>query len=249
MNTETFLNQEQEKRELARKVSAGGRLTPAELATFVDHTLLKPETTPAQIDALCDQAIEHGFWSVCINSAWVSRAAARLKEEVVRVCCVVGFPLGAVASDAKAFETRKAIEDGAEEIDMVINVGALKAGDLSFLESDIAMVLDSCGTGALLKVIIETSLLTETEKVQACKSAQKIGAHFVKTSTGFSQHGATPQDVALMRQTVGETMGVKAAGGIRSFDDAMEMIRSGATRIGTSSGPKIVSGEVSTEGY
>lgn len=249
MDSQTFLQQERKKQQLAEKVTDGKRLTPAELATFIDHTLLKPESTPQQVDALCDEAAEHGFASVCVNSAWVSRAAKRLAGSGVEVCSVVGFPLGAMASEAKAFETRAAIGDGAGEIDMVINVGALKGGELSLLEGDIRAVREACGDRAILKVIIETALLEDDEKVQACKSAQKAGAHFVKTSTGFSHHGATTADVALMRGTVGSEMGVKAAGGVRSFEDALEMIKSGATRIGTSSGAKIVSGGTVEGGY
>lgn len=249
MSSSTFLEQEKAKQELARRLSDGGTASAEELAQFIDHTLLKPESTQDQIDALCDEAGEHRFWSVCVNSAWVARAAKRLERSDVRVCSVVGFPLGAMVHSAKAFETREAIAAGATEIDMVINVGALKGGDLSLLEEDIGAVLEACGTEALLKVIIETALLTEAEKVQACKSAQKVGAHFVKTSTGFSHHGATFQDVALMRGTVGDEMGVKAAGGVKSLDDALEMIRSGATRIGTSSGAKILAGDISDSAY
>lgn len=249
MDSQTFIEQERKKQDLAQKLLNGEGLTPTELATFIDHTLLKPESTPQQIDALCDEAAEHGFASVCVNSAWVGRAAKRLEGSGVQVCSVVGFPLGAMASEAKAYETRTAIGEGAGEIDMVINVGALKGGDTALLERDIAAVREACGEKAILKVIIETALLEEDEKVQACKSAQKAGAHFVKTSTGFSHHGATKEDVALMRGTVGKEMGVKAAGGVRSFDDALEMIKSGATRIGTSSGAKIVSGGTVEGGY
>lgn len=242
MSRSIFLEEEKNKQEIAGRISNGGTITPAELARFIDHTLLKPESTAGQIDALCDEAREHGFWSVCVNSAWVERAAARLTGSDVRICSVVGFPLGAMTHSAKAYETREAVRAGAGEIDMVINVGALKGGDIALLEDDIGAVLDVCGESALLKVIIETALLTEEEKVQACKSAQKVGAHFVKTSTGFSHHGATFQDVALMRGVVGSEMGVKAAGGIRSYEDALEMIRSGASRLGSSSGAKILAG-------
>ncbi|MFP4329796.1 MAG: deoxyribose-phosphate aldolase [Spirochaetaceae bacterium] len=249
MRREQFLTDERGKRELAARISAGDTLTANELATFIDHTLLRPESTAEQIDALCDEAVAHAFWSVCINSSWVSRAAKRLSREKVRVCSVVGFPLGAMDYRAKAFETRTAIEAGATEIDMVINIGALKGGDIPRLEDDIAALVEACGTDGILKVIIETALLSEQEKVQACLSARKVGAHFVKTSTGFSTGGATFGDVALMRGVVGEELGVKAAGGVRSFADAVEMIRSGATRIGTSSGPKIVSGALVEGGY
>lgn len=219
-------------------------LLPTDVAQYVDHTLLKAESSTAQFDELCDEAVEHKFYSVCVNSSWVSHCAKRLQGSDVKVCAVVGFPLGAMAGRAKNFETRHAIEDGAREIDMVINVGALKSGKLDVVEDDIRWVRRACPRNVVLKVIIETALLSDEEKVIACRIAQKAGADFVKTSTGFSHHGATPKDVALMRRTVGPKIGVKAAGGVRSFDDAVQMIRAGANRLGTSSGVKIVAGEV-----
>ena len=219
-------------------------LTPNELARYIDHTLLKPEADAAQFDVLCDEAKKHRFYSVCVNSSWVAHCAKRLQGSDVKVCAVVGFPLGAMSSRAKNFETRHAVEDGAREIDMVINVGALKSGKLSYVEEDIRAVRRACPRNVVLKVIIETALLTDDEKVIACQLAKKAGADFVKTSTGFSHHGATVNDVKLMRRTVGPKLGVKAAGGVRSLNDAVEMISAGATRIGTSSGVKIVSGQV-----
>lgn len=216
---------------------------PSDLAALIDHTLLKPEATADQIDALCREAAEHHFCSVCVNSTWVPRAEVLLRDTSVRVCTVAGFPLGAMASAAKQFEARKAIEDGAVEIDMVLNIGALKSGDLETAESDIRLVREVCTNGVVLKVIIENALLTQEEKVSSSRIVKAAGADFVKTSTGFSHHGATVEDVILMRQTVGPGMGVKAAGGVRSFEDAVNMVRAGATRIGTSSGVKLVAGE------
>jgi deoxyribose-phosphate aldolase len=229
--------------------SGGGAASARELAAYIDHTLLKPEATPEQIDTLCDEAREHRFYSVCVNSSWTARCARRLRGSSVRVCAVVGFPLGAMDSRSKAFEARHAVEEGAREIDMVINVGALKAGQLDRVEEDIRAVRRACRPSVLLKVIIETALLTEKEKVIACELAKKAGADFVKTSTGFSKAGATVEDVALMRRTVGAKMGVKAAGGVRSAEDARRMIAAGATRLGTSSGVVIVSGGSSEGSY
>ena len=220
-----------------------------EMAADIAHTLLKPEATPEQIDTLCDEAKEHHFYSVCVNSSWTAHCARRLRGSPVKVCAVVGFPLGAMDSRSKAFEARHAVEEGAQEIDMVINVGALKAGRLDKVEEDIRAVRRACRNPVLLKVIIETALLTDEEKVIACKLAQKAGADFVKTSTGFSKAGATVEDVALMRRTVGPKMGVKAAGGVRSGEDARRMIAAGATRLGTSSGVVIVSGGTSEGSY
>jgi deoxyribose-phosphate aldolase len=229
---------------------AGGTDSPGmEMAAYIDHTLLKPEATPEQIDTLCDEAKEHHFYSVCVNSSWTAHCARRLRGSRVKVCAVVGFPLGAMDSRSKAFEARHAVEEGAREIDMVINVGALKAGRLEKVEEDIRAVRRACRNPVLLKVIIETALLSDEEKVIACKLAQKAGADFVKTSTGFSKAGATVEDVALMRRTVGPKMGVKAAGGVRSGEDARRMIAAGATRLGTSSGVVIVSGGTSEASY
>ena len=224
-------------------------IIPSDLAKFIDHTLLKPEATAEQIDKICSEAKEHKFYSVCVNTSWVARCARKLQGTGVKVCAVVGFPLGAMSGRAKNFETRHAIEDGAREIDMVINVGALKSRDFKAVEEDIKWVKRACTRNVILKVIIETALLADDEKVLVCQIAKNAGADFVKTSTGFSHHGATVQDVRLMRRTVGPKLGVKAAGGVRSFDDAVDMIRAGATRLGTSSGVKIVSGETVEGGY
>lgn len=212
-----------------------------EIARFIDHTLLKPEATPAQIERLCDEARRYGFAAVCVNPVYVRLAAERLQGAEVAVCSVVGFPLGAMTTAAKVYEARQALADGASELDMVIHVGALKAGDYERVQEDIAAVADVCHKGgALLKVIIETALLDDAEKVTACRLAQAAGADFVKTSTGFAGGGATAEDVRLMRQTVGPRMGVKAAGGIRSYADALAMIEAGANRIGASAGVRIV---------
>jgi len=224
-------------------------IIPSDLAQYIDHTLLKPEATAEQIDTLCNEAIQHKFFSVCVNSSWVSRCARNLQGTGVKVCAVVGFPLGAMSGRAKNFETRHAIEDGAREIDMVINVGALKSKDFKTVEEDIKWVRRACPRNVILKVIIETALLADDEKVLVCQIAKNAGADFVKTSTGFSTHGATVQDVRLMRRTVGPKLGVKAAGGVRSFQDGVDMIKAGATRLGTSSGVKIVSGETVDGGY
>ena len=214
----------------------------AELARYIDHTLLKPDATSAQIDALCDEAIEHGFYSVCVNSCWTARCAGRLKGSNVKLAVVAGFPLGAMESESKAFEAGRAVEQGAHEIDMVINIGRLKAGDAAGVEADVRAVRGTMGPSALLKVIIETGLLTEAEKVQACEIAKRAGADFVKTSTGFSGGGATAEDIALMRRTVGPDLGVKASGGVRTREDALAMIAAGATRIGSSAGVAIIGG-------
>ena len=220
-----------------------------DLASFIDHTLLIPEATAAQVDLLCDEAAQHHFRSVCVNSCWAGRCARRLAGTEVRVCVVAGFPLGAMDSRAKAFEAATAVADGAREIDMVLNVGALKSGDLDLVRADIAAVRAACPAGVVLKVILETCLLSDDEKVAACRIASEVGADFVKTSTGFNKAGATLEDVALMRRTVGPEMGVKAAGGVRSPEDAQAMIRAGANRLGTSSGVLLVAGQKSTSAY
>ena len=231
----------------ARIVASEGLKTPADIASFIDHTLLKPDATPAQIAQLCREAKEYGFIAVCVNPTNVKQAAELLKGSEVKVCTVVGFPLGANTTEVKAFEARRAILDGAQEVDMVINIGALKSGDYELVERDIAAVARACHEGgALCKVIIEAALLTDEEKVRACQLAKRAGADYVKTSTGFGPGGATVQDVALMRQTVGPEMGVKAAGSIRTFQKALEMIRAGANRIGTSSGVKIMQEALAT---
>ncbi len=235
---------------LARAVDAGacrlglpaGRSAPdSELASYIDHTLLKPGATLRQIEQLCSEAAQHKFASVCVNGVWVRRSAELLASSGVAVCTVVGFPLGASVPEVKAFEARRAIADGAREIDMVLSVGALKSGERDFCLTDIATVAEVCRDGgAVLKVILETCLLTDEEKVVACQLAKRAGANFVKTSTGFSTGGATAADVALMRRTVGEVMGVKASGGVRDDLDARSMIAAGATRLGASASVAIV---------
>ncbi len=224
-------------------------IVPADLVKYIDHTLLRPDATKEEMDKLCDEAKEYSFYSVCVNSSWVEYCAKQLRGSGVKVCAVVGFPLGAMEGRAKGFETRHAVEMGADEIDMVINVGALKSGDAKKVEDDIRWVRRSTRQKTVLKVIIEAALLTNDEKVLACQLAQKAEADFVKTSTGFAKGGATLEDVALMRRTVGPKMGVKAAGGIRSFEDAVKMIEAGATRLGTSSSVAIVTGRQSTSNY
>lgn len=210
------------------------------LNKYIDHTLLKADATAEQIKKLCAEARQYDFASVCVNSCHVPLAKAELEDTDVKVCCVVGFPLGACFTEAKAYEAALSVERGAEEVDMVINIGAAKEGNWGLVEQDIKAVADACHPKAILKVIIETCLLTDEEKRQACLCAKRAGADFVKTSTGFSISGATPEDVALMRETVGPHMGVKAAGGVRCTEDADKMISSGATRLGTSSGVKLM---------
>lgn len=220
-----------------------------DIAKMIDHTLLKAESTKEQIVNLCAEAREYGFASVCVNPVWIKTAAEELKGSDVKVCTVIGFPLGASTSAVKAFETEDAIKNGAEEVDMVITIGKLKSGDDREVEADIRAVVDVAGGKALVKVIIETSLLTEEEKVRVCEMAMRAGADFVKTSTGFSTGGATVEDVALMRKIVGEQAGVKASGGIRDLTDLKAMARAGANRIGASSGVKIMMGETDESGY
>lgn len=215
---------------------------------YIDHTLLKADSVQSQFDQLIDEAKTYDFASVCVNPCWVAYAAEALKDSDVKVCTVVGFPLGATTSATKAFETKDAIANGADEIDMVINIGLLKQGDDQAVEDDMRAVVEASGN-KLVKVIIEACLLTDEEKVRACQLAVKAGVDFVKTSTGFSTGGATISDVKLMRQTVGPDIGVKAAGGARSLEDAMAFIEAGATRIGTSAGVTIMKGEVANGGY
>lgn len=213
------------------------------LARMIDHTLLKPDATPDQVAQLCFEARKYGFASVCINPAWVKLSAQLLEGSPVKVCTVIGFPLGATAPEVKAFECQNAIENGANEIDMVINIGALKARDLELAAKDIRGVVAAAhGRGAIVKVIIEAALLSDEEKTIACLLSKEAGADFVKTSTGFASGGATVHDVALMRRAVGPEMGVKAAGGVRTYADAENMIKAGATRIGASAGVKILQG-------
>ena len=209
------------------------------IAKYIDHTLLKPAATQAQIAKLCDEARQYGFCSVCVNPYWVPFAKKALQGSDVKVCTVIGFALGASTAATKAFETQDAIANGADEVDMVINMGALKSGDTQTVLADIQAVRDA-SRGHILKVIIETSQLTDEEKVTACELAAKAGADFVKTSTGFNGGGATVQDVALMRKSIPAAMQVKASGGVRSRADADAMIAAGATRIGTSGGVQII---------
>jgi deoxyribose-phosphate aldolase len=219
------------------------------VASMIDHTLLKADATMEQIVHLCKEANVYKFASVCVNPTWVRLASEQLAGSEVKVCTVIGFPLGASTSETKAFETKNAIENGADEVDMVINIGALKDGNDTLVENDIKAVVDAAKGKALTKVIIETSLLTEEEKVRACQLAVKAGADFVKTSTGFSTGGATREDISLMRQTVGPEIGVKASGGVRNTEDAQTLIAAGATRIGASSGVAIVNGLTSESNY
>ncbi len=220
--------------------------TDGALSHFIDHTLLKPDATHDQIAQLCYEARKHDFASVCVNPSYVKLCADLLKGSEVLVCTVVGFPLGATSPESKAFEAQKAVRDGATEVDMVINVGALKSRDYEAVELDIAGIARVCHAGgAILKVIIEAALLTDEEKVAACQLAKVAGADYVKTSTGFGPGGATVKDVELMRRVVGSGMGVKAAGGIKTREDAQRMIAAGASRIGASASVKIVQGEAS----
>ncbi|MCM3700916.1 deoxyribose-phosphate aldolase [Paenibacillus macerans] len=219
------------------------------LAGMIDHTLLKADASKAEITKLTEEAKKYSFASVCINPVWVAYAAEQLSGTGVKVCTVIGFPLGASTSAVKALETKDAIANGATEVDMVIHIGALKDGNNELVEKDIRAVVEAAAGKALVKVIIETSLLTDEEKIRACELAVKADADFVKTSTGFSTGGATPEDVALMRRTVGERTGVKASGGVRSREDMLRMIEAGATRIGASSGVKIMEGGQSTASY
>jgi deoxyribose-phosphate aldolase len=212
-----------------------------DIARLIDHTLLKPDATQAQIAQLCHEARQYGFAAVCVNPAHIKLCADLLQDSVVAVCTVVGFPLGATPPEVKSYESQQAIDDGATEVDMVINVGALKGGEHDLVERDIAMVTRTCHNNSVVcKVIIEAALLNRDEKIKACELAKKAGADYVKTSTGFGPGGATVADVALMRQVVGSAMGIKAAGGIRSYADAKGMVEAGATRIGASAGIAIV---------
>ncbi len=218
----------------------GETATAHDWASLIDHTLLKPEATESDIRKLCSEAIQFGFASVCVNPSWVKKAAEFLRGSNVPVCTVIGFPLGATLSDVKAYEARRAIFNGAREVDMVINIGALKSGDDCTVEDDIRAVTEAAHENHILcKVIIETALLTDEEKVRACLASKNAGADFVKTSTGFAKGGATANDVALMRRTVGSALGVKASGGVKGIEDARAMFEAGATRIGASVGVKI----------
>ncbi len=213
------------------------------IAKYIDHTLLKADAVDSEFNQLCEEALEYEFMSVCVNSSRVAYVSKKLRDSVVKVCAVVGFPLGQTDSQVKAFEARRCIEEGAHELDMVINIGFLKSGKLREFEEDIRAVKRTCSKNTILKVIIETSLLTDEEKVIACEISKKVKVDFVKTSTGFSGAGAVSEDIALMRRIVGPDMGVKASGGIRDYATAMEMIKSGANRIGAGAGVAIVTGQ------
>lgn len=215
---------------------------------FIDHTALKADTQKATITKLCDEAKQYDFASVCVNPTWVAYCADYLKETDVKVCTVIGFPLGANTSEVKAFEAKNAIENGADEVDMVINIGALKDGNTELVYNDIKAVVEVSGSHCV-KVIIETCLLTDDEKKTVCELAVKAGATFVKTSTGFSTGGATPKDVALMKEVVGDACQVKASGGVRNYADMMAVIDAGATRIGTSAGVQLMNDEESDKDY
>lgn len=223
--------------------SRGVGKVAGDLAQKIDHTLLKPEATEKQVENLCAEAVEYNFCSVCVNPWFVPLCAKLLRRSGVKVCTVIGFPLGATTPETKAYETRNVIGEGAEECDMVINVGALKSGDYGLVERDVRGVVRAARANTIVKVILETCLLTDEEKVKACEIAKKAGADYVKTSTGFSTGGATAEDIALMRKTVGPEMGVKASGGVRTKEDAENMVKAGATRIGASASVKIVSGK------
>ncbi|EHV0175471.1 TPA: deoxyribose-phosphate aldolase [Enterococcus faecalis] len=219
-----------------------------ELNRMIDHTILKPEATEAAVQKIIDEAKEYNFFSVCINPCWVAFASEQLADTDVAVCTVIGFPLGANTPEVKAYEAADAIKNGANEVDMVINIGALKSQQYDYVRQDIQGVVDAAKGKALVKVIIETALLTDKEKVKACELAKEAGADFVKTSTGFSTGGAKVADIRLMRETVGPDMGVKASGGVHNAEEALAMIEAGATRIGASTGVAIVSGATG-EGY
>ncbi|QLY25423.1 deoxyribose-phosphate aldolase [Bdellovibrio sp. KM01] len=219
-----------------------------QLNKYIDHTLLKPEAQSAQIEKLCKEAREHGFFSVCVNTSYVKQCTELLRGSDVKVCCVVGFPLGAMDSVSKAFETRTAIANGAGEIDMVVHIGALKDRRLDYVRDDIKAVVQAA-PGIKVKVIIETSLINDEEKVLACKAAMEAGAAFVKTSTGFAGGGATVEDVKLMKSVVGDKLEVKASGGVKNAEQAVALIQAGATRLGTSSGVALVQGQQSQGGY
>ena len=222
-------------------------ITPAQLAAYIDHTLLKPDASREQIEKLCAEAREHQFYSVCVNGCWVETARTFLEGSVVKVAAVVGFPLGAMSADVKRYETDAAIDDGAQEIDVVLNIARLKAGDDKFIFRELVDVVEDADERPV-KVIMETCLLTDAEKVLACQLIVESGAQFVKTSTGFSTGGATIADIKLLRATVGPNFGVKASGGIRDTATALAMIEAGATRLGTSAGIAIVSGVAGTAG-
>jgi len=224
-------------------------ITPAELASYIDHTLLKPEATAPQFDQLCKEAVNYHFKSVCVNSSWVPYVAKKLRGTTVKICAVVGFPLGEMDIRSKTFEARNAISNGADEIDMVINIGALKSGNYKLVEEDIRSIKRACRSNTILKVIIETVFLSEKEKIIACQLAKNADADFVKTCTGFMGGGATVEDVMLMRKVVGPNMGVKASGGIRTFEQAVALINAGANRLGCGSSIAVITGATTKDTY
>lgn len=230
------------KQESSHKNNSKPTMSATELASYIDHTLLKPEATQDQFDKLCEEAVKYQFFSVCVNSGWVPYVTQKLRGTGIKICTVVGFPLGAMDWRSKAFEARNAIDAGANELDMVINIGALKSKDYKTVEEDIRAVKAVCHSNTKLKVIIETILLTDDEKVIACEISKKAEADFVKTSTGFSGGGATVADIMLMRRVVGPAMGVKASGGIRDFNQAVALIHAGANRLGCGSSIAVING-------
>ena len=225
------------------------QMTSVELAKYIDHTLLKPEAVQSQFEKLCEEAVKYQFKSVCVNSSWVPFVTKKLRGSGIKICSVIGFPLGEMDTRSKAFEARSAINSGADELDMVINVGALKSRNLKLVEEDIRAIKRACRSKTILKVIIETVLLTEEEKILACEISKKAGADFVKTSTGFLGGGATVEDVLLMRRIVGPKMGVKASGAIRDFNQAVALIHAGANRLGCGSSVAVISGASAQGNY
>ncbi len=233
----------------SKPLMSTSRMSQAELAGYIDHTLLKPEAVESQFEQLCDEAVKYKFKSVCVNSSWVPYVAKKLRGTGIIICSVIGFPLGGMDTRSKAFEARSAIASGATELDMVINVGALKSGNLKLVEEDIRAIKRACRSTTVLKVILETGLLTEAEKILACEISKKADADFVKTSTGFAGSGATVQDIALMRRIVGPRMGVKASGGIKTFDQAMALINAGASRLGCGASVAVITGAEAQGNY
>ncbi|MFA5970724.1 MAG: deoxyribose-phosphate aldolase [Lentimicrobiaceae bacterium] len=229
--------------------TTSARMSQAELAGYIDHTLLKPEAVELQFELLCNEAVKYKFKSVCVNSSWVPYVAKKLRGTGVIICSVIGFPLGGMDTRSKAFEARSAIASGATELDMVINVGALKSGNLKLVEEDIRAIKRACRSTTVLKVILETGLLTDAEKIIACEIAKKADADFVKTSTGFAGSGATVEDIALMRRIVGPKMGVKASGGIKTFDQAISLINAGANRLGCGASVAVITGAEAKGNY
>lgn len=243
------LKEETKKEESGKEPVKKSAISLAELAQYIDHTLLKPDANVSQFDQLCNDAIKYKFYSVCVNSGWVPFAAKKLRGSGIKICSVIGFPLGEMDTQSKAFEARSAISSGADELDMVINVSALKSRDLKLVEEDIRAIRRASRSNTILKVIIETVFLNDEEKVIACELAKKAGADFVKTCTGFSGGGATVEDIILMRRVVGPNFGVKASGGIRTFDQAMALISAGANRLGCGASVAIITGATAEGKY